>query len=240
MRNLSFMLLFVALLLCGTNPAVAGSSSTHVLIDQKEMEQILSDFMVEQSSLLPQIELRLTSVQFPDPYKVPMGRIDHQLIPARPGMIGSRRISLMTRVNDQIVSNQSIRVELEAVAEIAVSKESLRRGTLLTEEHIEMRYQDISRLAEPIFDPADAVGKVVKRSLRLGEPLQAQQVESPPMVKRGERVVIEVQQTGLTLSAVGEARQDGRVGESIKVMNVGSSREVISRVIAPGLVRVEL
>ncbi len=146
----------------------------------------------------------------------------------------------MTRVDDQIVSNQSIRVEIEAMAEIAVAKEGLRRGTMLTDNLMEMRYQDISRLSEPIFDSAEAVGKIVKRTVRLGQPLQGQQVEYPPLVKRGERVVIEVHQAGMTLSAVGEARQDGREGESIKVLNTGSSREVISRVVAPGLVRVEL
>lgn len=239
MRHQMLALLTIVLLLLGMNPVSAGET-THVVIDHQEMQQILEDFLAEHSALLPQVELRLTSVQFPAPYKVPMGRIDHQLIPARPGVLGSRRISIMTRVDDQIVSNQSIRVEVEAMAEIAVAKESLRRGAILTENHIEMRYQDISRLSEPIFNSADAVGKIVKRSLRLGEPLQAQQVEYPPMVKRGERVVIEVQHAGMTLSAVGEARQDGREGESIKVINTGSSREVISQVVAPGLVRVEL
>ncbi len=239
MRYLKLALLTGLLMLFGISPAVADKSA-HVMIDQQEMEQILNDFLAEQSALLPQVELRLTSVQFPPPYKVPVGRIDHQLIPARPGVIGSRRIALMTRVDDQIVSNQSIRIEVEAMAEIAVARESLRRGEVLTESQIEMRYQDISRLSEPIFDVADAVGKMVRRTVRHGEPLQAQQIEFPPLIKRGERVVIEVQQAGMTLSAIGEARQDGREGESIKVINTGSSREVITRVVAPGLVRVEL
>ncbi len=239
MRYLKIVLLTGFLTLLGVGSAVAGESPK-VVIDQQEMEQILTDYLAEQSDLLPQVELRLTSVKYPPSYKVPTGRINHQLIPARPGVIGSRRIALMTRVDDRIVSNQSIRVEVEAMAEVAVAKESLRRGTMLTEQQIEMRYQDISRLSEPIFTVADAVGKVVKRTLRLGEPLQAQQVEYPPVIKRGERVVIEVHQAGMTISAIGEARQDGRAGESIKVINTGSSREVISRVVAPGLVRVEL
>lgn len=239
MRYQMLILLTLVLLLFGLHPVSAGETA-HVVIDHQEMQQILDDFLTEQSALLPQVELRLTAVQFPAPYKVPAGRIEHQLIAARPGVLGSRRISFMTRVNDQIVSNQSIRVEIEAMAEIAVAKESLRRGTRLTDNLIEMRYQDISRLSEPIFDGADAVGKIVKRTVRLGEPLQGQQLEYPPLVKRGERVVIEVQHAGMTLSAVGEARQDGREGESIRVINTGSSREVISRVVAPGLVRVEL
>ncbi len=234
------LLLIIMTLLFGLNPAVAGTGTDGTVIDHEEMKQLLDDYLAAQSALLPQVALRLASVDFPAPYAVPQGRIEHQLIPARPGVLGSRRITLMTRVDGQIVSNQSIHVELEAMAEIAVSAENLRRGTMLQAEHTEMRYQAISRLSDPIFNVDDAVGRIVKRSLRLGEPLQAQQIEFPPVIKRGERVVIEVYGAGLTLSAVGEARQDGREGESIRVINSSSSREVISRVIAPGLVRVEL
>jgi flagella basal body P-ring formation protein FlgA len=237
MKILLFTLLLLPLLLSATPCAAAEGN---LLIDRKEMEQVLVDYLSAQSELLPQVELHLVSAVFPEPFSVPQGRIEHQLIPARPGVIGSRRMTLLTRVDGQIINNQSIRVELEAMAEIAVAAATLRRGTLLGEEHLEMRYQDISRLSEPIFSVAEAVGKIVKRSLRLGEPIQARQVESPPLIKRGERVVIELRGTGLSLSAVGEAREDGRAGESIKVINSSSSREIISQVVAPGLVRVEL
>lgn len=220
--------------------AAASTTEEGVVIDHEEMTQILDDYLTEQSKMLPQVELRFASVNLPDPFTVPQGRIDHQVMPARPGVLGSRRITLMTRVDDQVVSNQSIRIELEALAEIAVAAEVLRRGTILQPGHVEMRFQDISRLSDPIFSIEDAAGKLVKRSLRLGEPLQAQHVEIPAMIKRGERVVIEVLSSGLTLSAVGEARQDGREGESIRVVNSSSSREVITQVVAPGLVRVEL
>ncbi len=233
-------LLFMILVLVPGGVAVAQAPEDGVLIDHGEMKQILDDYLVEQSKLLPQVELRFASVDLPEPFTVPHGRIDHQIMPARPGVVGSRRITLLTRVDDQVVNNQSMRVELEALAEVAVAREVLRRGTVLQPEHLEMRYQDISRLSDPVFSIEAAVGKLVKRSLRLGEPLQAQYVEVPAMIKRGERVVIEVSGSGLTLSAVGEARQDGRQGESIRVVNSSSSREVLTRVVAPGLVRVEL
>lgn len=233
-------LLLMTLLLVPGGVAVAQAVQDGVLIDQAEMTQILEDYLAEQSQLLPQVELRFASVDLPEPFTVPHGRIDHQIMPARPGVVGSRRITLLTRVDDQVVNNQSMRVELEALAEVAVAKEVLRRGTVLKPEHLEMRYQDISRLSDPVFSIEAAVGQLVKRSLRLGEPLQAQYVEVPAMIKRGERVVIEVNGSGLTLSAVGEARQDGRQGESIRVVNSSSSREVLTRVVAPGLVRVEL
>ncbi|MEA3362573.1 MAG: flagellar basal body P-ring formation chaperone FlgA [Thermodesulfobacteriota bacterium] len=215
------------------------SAKTSQLIDQREMEQILGDYLVEQSKLLPHVDLRFKSMTLPKAYQVPAGRIDHQIIPAKPGTIGSRRMTLMTRVDGRIISNQSVRVELEALAEVVVITGTLRRGTILDGGDVELRYQDITRLKAPLFSVADVIGKRLKRSVRLGEPLQQQQVEFPPVIKRGERVVIQARSNGLMLTAAGEARQDGRTGEAIRVMNSNSRKEVLCQVVAPGLVKVE-
>ncbi len=232
-----FLILSTPLMVCGaTRQSVAKTSQ---LIDQREMEQIFGDYLVEQSMLLPHIELRFKSLALPNPYQVPAGRISHQVIPAKPGVIGSRRMTLMTRVDGRIISNQSVRVELEALAEVAVIAVTLRRGAILDSDDVELRYQDISRLKTPIFLVEDVIGKRLKRSVRLGEPLQRNQVEFPPVIKRGERVVIQARGQGLMLTAAGEAKQDGRTGEAIRVMNSNSRKEVLCLVVAPGLVKVE-
>ncbi len=215
------------------------SATKMVLIDQAAMKQVLDDYLAEQSNLLPHIELRCKSVVLPQSYRVPVGQVRHQVIPAKPGVIGSRRMTLMTRVDGQIKSNKTIRVELEALAEIAVAAGTLRRGTIIGSENIEFNYQDVSRLGETIFSLDEVVGKRLKRSIRLGQPLQRKLVEFPPVIKRGERVVIQARSTGFVLTAAGEAKQDGRIGESILVINITSRKEVVCEVVGPGLVKVE-
>lgn len=232
-----YLLCFILILM--TPLMVFGSSTSAQMIDRQEMEQIVQDFLTAKSDILPNVDLGYKSIVLPQPYSVPQGRIDHQVIPAKPGVIGSRRLTLVTRVDGQTVSNKSIRIELEAVAEIAVMTSALRRGAILSATDIEMRYQDISKFKEPIFDQTEIVGKRLKRSVRLGDPLQTHQIEFPPVIKRGERVVIQAVSKGLSLSAAGEARQDGRSGEAIRVINSSSRKEVLCQVVAPGLVRVE-
>lgn len=220
-------------------PVFACGAVSSAVVDHQEMEQILVDYFQTCSEQLPRVELRLKSFVLPQSFKVPQGRIVHEIVPAKPGVIGSRRVTLITRVDGRTVGNHSVRVELEALAEIAVSTASLRRGQLLTRDDIELRYQDVSNVKRPIFAVADVVGKRLKRSVRLGDPLQEHQIEFPPLIKRGQRVVIEAKRGGLMLTAAGEARQDGRPGEAIRVMNSGSRKEVLCQVVAPGLVRVE-
>jgi flagellar basal body P-ring formation protein FlgA len=204
------------------------------------MEQVFNDYLTKESNRLPHIELRLKKIALPKAYKVPQGRIQHQVIPAKTRVIGSRRLTLLTRVDGQTVSNQSVRVELEAMAEIAIVSSAMRRGKILNEQDVELRYQDISKIKNPIFDLSTIIGKRLKRSVRLGDPLQANQVEFPPVIKRGERVVIQVESQGLMLSAAGEAKQDGQTGETIQVMNTNSRKQIRCQVVAPGLVKVEL
>ena len=238
MKVLLWLLLILSTVFPAYGTAVAADGKTQV-IDRKEMEQILGDFLAQQSAQMPHVEFRVSDINLPEPYEVPQGRIEHEIIPAKPGVIGSRRVTLMTRVDGQTVSNQSIRIDLEALAEVAVAAAPLRRGQMIGKADVELRYLDISRLDEPAFSAEELVGQRLKRSVRLGDPLEKQQVEYPPVIKRGERVTIQASGHGLMLTAAGEAKQDGRPGEAIRVMNSNSRKEILCQVVAPGLVQVE-
>jgi flagella basal body P-ring formation protein FlgA len=230
-----FLLLF---LLPVSAPAGTGAIADQQ-IGKQEIKQVLNDYLTEASERLPRIELRFKSMTLPKPFKVPDGSIEFQVIPAKPGIIGSRRVTLLTRVDGKVISNQSIRVEIEALAEILVATDSLRRGDVLEPEEFSLQQRDISKLKQPFFDGHDIYGKRLKRSLRLGQPLLRNQVDFPPLIKRGDRVEIRARRGGLMLSAAGEARQNGALDETIRVMNVGSRKEILCRVAAPGLVTVE-
>lgn len=233
MRTL--LLITVLLLLPALGLAQPGAEQ---LIGQDEIAQVLNDYLADQSEQLPGVELRFASVALPKPFKVPAGQIEYQVVPAKPRVIGSRRVTLLTRVDGQVVNNQSIRVELEALAEILVAVENLRRGTIISPDNVSFLQQDISKLKQPLFNGEEVYGKRVKRSVRLGQPLLRKQVEFPPMIKRGDRVVIRAQRGKLMLTAAGEAKQDGLLDETIRVLNLGSRKEVRCRVVEPGLVTV--
>lgn len=232
------LLLFAVALALVAGSVQAAEKNSRV-IDRAAMQQVLQNYLQAESEQLPHVDLRFSRMHLPEPFRVPAGRVTHQVVPSRPGVIGSRRLTLMTRVDDRIVSNESVRVELEALAEIAVSARTLRRGTILSGTDFELRYQDISQLKEPVFNAEELIGKRLKRTTRLGEPLEKYRVEFPPLVKRGEQVMIRASSAGLTLTAAGEARQDGRAGETIPVRNSSSRKEILCRVVAPGLVSVE-
>ncbi len=210
-----------------------------VQVGAAQLDPLLNRFLVEQSARIPHVKLRFRSLVLPEPFEVPAGRLSFQLIPANPRVIGSRRLTLVTRVDDRVVSNLSLRVELEALAEVVVATGDLRRGTELGPAQLDLQSRDISGLRNPLFNAAELYGKRLKRSVRLGEPLQRLQVEFPPMIKRGELVSIQVRRGALTLTARGKSQQNGRAGEMIRVRNSQSRKEILARVVAPGQVVLE-
>ncbi len=233
------LLLIIALLLLPGWVWAQAAAGQEQMISRDEMTQVLDNFLADESDRLPGVELRFASLDLPEPFSVPAGPLDFQIIPAKPEVIGSQRLTLMIRVDGQIVSNRTLHVKIEALADILVAASNLRRGETLSEASVVFQREDISKLKQPLFFTDEIIGKRLKRSVRLGEPLLRQQVEFPPLINRGDRVVIRAQRGGLVLTAAGEAREDGQEGETIRVMNISSRKEVLCRVVAPGRVTVE-
>lgn len=80
-------------------------------------------------------------------------------------------------------------------------------------------------------------GLIAKRPVRAGRVIRAEAVspERPPIViKRNKSVLMRVRLPGLVVTSVGQALQDGRVGEYIKVRNTDSQRIIVARVSEDG------
>lgn len=208
-------------------------------IEPEEMEAALNRYLAAAAAKLPGVELEFEKLYLPPHFMVATGHIEHQVIPADPQVIGSRRMTLITRVDGEVVANQSIGVVLKARARVAVMAADMRRGETLASADLVLQQREISHLAEPFFSLDELLGKRLRQAVRLGQPLQRRQVEFPPLIRRGSRVIIRAQNHGLLLTASGEARQDGELGDTIRVRNNGSQREVLCRVLAAGLVSVE-
>jgi len=82
-----------------------------------------------------------------------------------------------------------------------------------------------------VTDPARLVGTRAVRRIAQGAPVTGRMVETPPVVLRGERVTLMVRRPGLTVTAVGQATEDGAPDELIQVLNLRSRRTVQGRVV---------
>lgn len=210
------------------------------VVKPENVQKYLEDYLDQQRSKMPQVKLRFRHLRLPKAFSVPAGRLTCEITPSNPQVLSSSRFSLIFRVDGRAVKNIAVSATLEALAHVAITTGDLRRGVILSEDHIELAERDLNRLRAPCFDSAELLGKRLKRSLRKGDVFERSAVAFPPMVKRGELVTITVQKGALTVTAKGLAQQNGDAGDMIRVRNISSQKDLICKVAGPVAVTVEL
>lgn len=119
----------------------------------------------------------------------------------------------------------------------ALAARDLPAGSVLTAENV--RVETLASATKPQSKDALPYGYCVTRAVTAGTVLTAGLVESPRsqvLVKRGQGVRMRVQAPGFIVTAAGEALQDGRGGEYIKVRNIDTNRVVVAKVALDGTV----
>ena len=83
-----------------------------------------------------------------------------------------------------------------------------------------------------------AVGMAMRRLAVAGQPIPLADLGRPLVVLKGARVMMSLEQPGLSLSAIGVASESGGIGDRIAVLNPVSGAIVDAEIIAADQVRV--
>lgn len=128
---------------------------------------------------------------------------------------------------------------IERSAMVAIANRHLPRHHIITAG--DLRFERRTLGTQNWITEADpVVGQATRRPIRAGQPLAAHLVTSPTHVRRGDRVFIVSQNPRIQIQMMGEALEDGRAGDTIRVRNLSSSREISARVREDGRVEVLL
>ncbi len=132
-------------------------------------------------------------------------------------------------------------VMVSLVMDVIVAAHNLTRGTVLSSSHLMLEKKDVARLRGSFFkQPAEAIGKVLKRNLQQGQVLHSQHTVTQKTVKKGSKVIILAHSNKIEVRMPGKALSNGATGERIKVRNIHSKKEIEATVVSPGVVRVAL
>jgi flagella basal body P-ring formation protein FlgA len=85
---------------------------------------------------------------------------------------------------------------------------------------------------------SDVTDLEATRSIRAGDVVTQPMLRARALVRRGERVTLLVEGPGFRITMVGQAEEDARRGEAVRVTNLTSKREVVGQVESAGVVRV--
>jgi flagella basal body P-ring formation protein FlgA len=144
-----------------------------------------------------------------------------ELEPDTADALGRVPLTLRIYENNRPVSTERLFVDIAMRQSVAVAAKTLHRGQIITESDLSTSTQwlDSSR-TRPVTDPSKIVGQQTARLVRSGQVVEARDVRSPVVVKRGQLITVRALSGGLVVRTVARAKDDGAVGDVIGVRNV--------------------
>jgi flagella basal body P-ring formation protein FlgA len=247
-RTLDADFIHLRLRQCGIDPAAldlqipAEAVVTRAMIEigRERIEEIVREFVARQSAGRPE-PVRLKEVRNVEPPALPPGRLHYEVSAPRNAVLsGTVPLSIQFRVNDDFEKRIWVTAVLESRAAAVVSRRPLGRLKPIEEDDVEVRAVELGELPADYITDVDAlIGKRARRAIDANTVLRPDLVESAPVVKRGDRVVIIAETKGLRITAVGQAKQKGAPGERIPVVNLDSNRVIQAQVVDGRTVRIE-
>ncbi len=210
-----------------------------ILITQEKLKNVINSYLEEKRKDFPKVDLNFMANDFPDPFTLPLGEVSYKVIPGQTNIIGSRHLTVLFRIDGEMVKNVTIRGKLQAIAPVVTATKSLSRGSVITNRDIRLKECELAGLRDPCFRIESVQGKRLKRKIDSGEVIEQHDLTLPIMVNRGQLVTMVAKKGPLKIKAKGVACSDGKQGEVIKVRNTNSQREIFCKVTGHGQVLVE-
>jgi flagella basal body P-ring formation protein FlgA len=128
-----------------------------------------------------------------------------------------------------------------ATARLPVLRRSISAGETIRATDVEMaQVRDDGARRDLISNPEKLVGLTARQRLREREPVREIDVRPATLVARNGYVTIMLQIGNMSLTAQGRAVEDGAKGDTIRVLNTTSNRQIEGVVVAPDTVAVSI
>ncbi|MGH7159428.1 MAG: flagellar basal body P-ring formation chaperone FlgA [Acetobacteraceae bacterium] len=128
---------------------------------------------------------------------------------------------------------------IERTVAILIAGHVLMPGEILTAQDVRLANVPAARIAGGVARTASqAVGMELHRAIAAGDPLPLSDLSAPPLVRRGQRVLILLSAPGIALTEQGKALEAGAANASIRVLNPLSHAVLEATVTGPGTVSV--
>jgi flagella basal body P-ring formation protein FlgA len=123
--------------------------------------------------------------------------------------------------------------------QLFVLRHGLRRGDVLAADDVSEKETYLTGSTVYPSSRSEVVGKKLRRDLPAGTVLTPQVLEDRILVKSGDMVRIVAENSRLAIHANGKALDRGKMGQTIRVRNLTSGKEILCKVRGGDTVSVE-
>jgi flagella basal body P-ring formation protein FlgA len=239
-KRLGCLFALVSLLIAHPLAMAATEQDSTMQVSVEEVSQLVTQYILQH---LPDTQQRVqvSHLRVQGNRQVPGGHVTYEIIPrTRRLAAGPVSLTIVVYVDGKPARRLLASGTIVMTTPVVVAALPLAPHQTITLDDVRLEERDLRLLPAGVLTDLQAVvGKRVRRSVNSGTPLHIGLVEAPTVIKRGDVVTIVAQSPSLSVATQGQAREDGAVGQQIRVVNLASRKEVYAKVIDEHTVRVD-
>jgi flagella basal body P-ring formation protein FlgA len=245
-RDINLDYVKIRLSQCGFNPAgfdFNGAASVKVsragrTIPSADIAAKAREYVLE-TMPWPAGEIVIDVERVPEDVVVAESGTVNITVQRRPNMDYLGKVQLSVRIDYGVGEYVTVPVSLNVrrFVDVAAACRNINRGAVVRADDIELKQMEVTNLPKDIaFDAGSVVGKRAKGFFVPGQPFVMHLLENMPLVKRQDRVIVRYETDTFVITAKAVARQDGCLGDRIRVRNIDSQKEFDAVVTGAGIV----
>jgi flagella basal body P-ring formation protein FlgA len=212
-------------------------SSTHV--SRKDIETAIRKALRD-TDLFQGREGVIKDILIPKDLVAPAGTVSFRVkFPENLAVSNTIPVSVSVFVDNTYYRKIWTTLKAEVLQEVLVLKYAMRRHQRITAENVQQISMNVADIPQnAITIDQDIIGQRVTKSLLPGTVLRTDTVELPPLVKRGDMVILQAASGVLQVTALGQAKSNGQQGERIRIVNIDTNKELYGYVVDAKTVKV--
>jgi flagella basal body P-ring formation protein FlgA len=219
-------------------PATAQPKTRHV--SSRQIRTAVAQY-IQQNAPWRKDQLKIRHIKFDQSLAVPAGKIALTVKPPKhTDWLGPVLFTVRVMVNGAVAKKVTVPANIEAWNDVALTAKPLGKYQTIEKKHIRIKKMNLARVpANAVLTVDQAVGARTVRSIAANTILRSNQIESPPVVERGDVVQVVAESKHMKISIQALAREDGARGDVIRVKNLRSKKTIYAKVVDGRTVQVE-
>jgi flagellar basal body P-ring formation protein FlgA len=237
--RLTAIVLFV-LLSCAVSSANQQSTQKAQTIQPAQIRAAVQQYITRHAPWAAG-QMIVKKIKFNRPVGLPAGKVALSVAaPKHTDWLGAIPFTVGVAVNGQRTAAFTVPVNIEVWSDVLMTTKPLGRFEPIDRDDIQVKKMDLARVPSNVLVKVDEVlGKRTNRNIAANCILRTDLVEMPPLIKRGDLVEVVAQSPMLKISVKAMAKENGRQGDRIKVVNLRSKKTLYALVVDDHTVRVE-
>jgi flagella basal body P-ring formation protein FlgA len=143
-------------------------------------------------------------------------------------------------VDGKIAKKVTVPATIDVWSDVVLAAIPLGKYQIIEAKHVRIEKMNLARVPEnAVLHIEQAVGSRTNRNIAVNSILRGDQLELPPVVKRGDVVQVVAESKRMKISVKARAKESGAEGKTIRVQNLRSKKTIYAQVVDSQTVQVD-